>query len=235
MAKDRAVNPATAALKAAKNKSIKKSKAALAAQRAEKLSKRNPARLQKQIDELVAVRDASGGVLRPRDKEVLERLEKELGAVKRARETLGVKGDGGGGWRGDREGGAGGVLGKRSRDDAFREPESSDSDPDVRDIPMPLDVEHMPPVPRRRGGLPSQQQQFRTEREGQARGGERQSETPRAAPVTVYEAAPQVRDLRKEAVRRFVPQAVAGKLRKVRGEGGLVEPEEAERLEREGY
>jgi len=39
---------------------------------------------------------------------------------------------------------------------------------------------------------------------------------------------------RKEAV-AFVPAAVRVKLEKGRGVGGLVEPEEADRLEKEGY
>jgi hypothetical protein len=52
---------------------------------------------------------------------------------------------------------------------------------------------------------------------------------------TVYEAAPVIRDLRKEAVSAFVPAAVRTKMQKAKGVGGLVEPEEADRLEKEGY
>lgn len=52
---------------------------------------------------------------------------------------------------------------------------------------------------------------------------------------TVYEAKPIVRDLRKEAVSAFVPTAVRMKLDKSKGQGGLMEPEEADQLEREGY
>lgn len=51
---------------------------------------------------------------------------------------------------------------------------------------------------------------------------------------TIYEAKPIVRDLRKEAV-SFVPAAVRTKLEKSKGIGGLVEPEEADRLEKAGY
>lgn len=51
---------------------------------------------------------------------------------------------------------------------------------------------------------------------------------------TVYESAPVVRDLRKEAV-AFIPAMVRKKLEKGKGAGGLLEPEEADRLEREGY
>ncbi|TGO88447.1 hypothetical protein BPOR_0161g00010 [Botrytis porri] len=51
---------------------------------------------------------------------------------------------------------------------------------------------------------------------------------------TVYEAKPQIRDLRKEAV-AFVPAVVRMKMQKGKGEGGLMEPEEMEKLEKEGY
>lgn len=61
-----------------------------------------------------------------------------------------------------------------------------------------------------------------------------QAPAPPAEAKTVYEAKPIVRDLRKEAV-SFVPAAVRAKLEKSKGIGGLVEPEEADRLEREGY
>jgi hypothetical protein len=57
---------------------------------------------------------------------------------------------------------------------------------------------------------------------------------PKVEVKTVYESAPVVRDLKKEAM-AFVPAAVRVKLDKVKGKGGLVEPEEADRLEREGY
>lgn len=67
---------------------------------------------------------------------------------------------------------------------------------------------------------------------------ESQGSTPAPAPVveakTVYEAKPIVRDLRKEAV-AFVPTVVRTKLDKSQGKGGLIEPEEADRLEEEGY
>lgn len=55
-------------------------------------------------------------------------------------------------------------------------------------------------------------------------------------PKTVYESKPVVRDLRKEAVEKFVPVAVQRKLDARRGEGGrLLEEEEMSRLEEEGY
>lgn len=51
---------------------------------------------------------------------------------------------------------------------------------------------------------------------------------------TVYEAKPVIRNLRKEAV-AFVPTAVKAKLDKSKGVRGLIEPQEAEKLEKEGY
>lgn len=44
-----------------------------------------------------------------------------------------------------------------------------------------------------------------------------------------------VRDLQKEAVSAFMPTVVRRKLEKSRGTGGLLEPEEVDRLEQEGY
>lgn len=61
------------------------------------------------------------------------------------------------------------------------------------------------------------------------------TEAPPAPAQTVYEAKPVLRDLRQEAVSAFVPAAVQKKLNKGRGQGGLIEPEEADRLEKEGY
>lgn len=62
-----------------------------------------------------------------------------------------------------------------------------------------------------------------------------QRNAPPVEPKTVYEAKPVVRDLRKEAVSAFVPTSVQMKMSKGKGKGGLMEPEEADRLEREGY
>ena len=50
----------------------------------------------------------------------------------------------------------------------------------------------------------------------------------------VYEGAAQIRDLRKEAT-RFVPAVVQQKLKQAKGEKGLLDEEEYDRLEREGY
>ena len=172
--------------------------------------------------------------------------------MRRAREKAGVedKGRGGGGGGRDSRGG-GGVLGKRRRDGTNPNEEplggggrsdddggASDTDPDARDIPMPTDHEHEPPVPsRRRPRVPPSAPAHAGPHALPAKPGSPGS-LDRTAPEqkTVYAAAPQLRDLRREAVKRFVPAVVAGKLAAARGEGGrLVEPEEADRLEREGY
>jgi hypothetical protein len=75
------------------------------------------------------------------------------------------------------------------------------------------------------------------QQQGGSEGGEGDGEGRKRVEVeakTVYESAPVVRDLRKEAV-AFVPAVVRKKLEKGKGAGGLLEPEEADRLEREGY
>jgi hypothetical protein len=64
-----------------------------------------------------------------------------------------------------------------------------------------------------------------------------QTEEPKIEPkkaTLVYEAAPQVRDLRKEAV-KFMPASVAQKMKLAKGEGRLLEPEEFDKLKDEGY
>jgi hypothetical protein len=251
MAKERTINPATAALKASKAKQIKKSKANLATQRNEKLARRNPHRLQKQIDEL---KDSeTNGSIRPRDKQVLEQLERDLKAVLKAREVLGDKApkfferrDDGGGrrdeFREDGRGMGGGVLGKRRRDG--ERVEESETDEDVKDIPMPKDTENMPPLPRRRNPNNANDTPL-----GRSRSGFNQNTTDReskpdlslpakpavkASPV-VLESAPLHRNLRQEAVSKFIPSSVATNIKRLKGEGTLLEPEEADRLEKLGY
>lgn len=234
--KDRQVNPAQAQRKADKAKALKKSKAQLTTQRNEKLARRNPHRLQKQIDELKAA-EASGN-LRPKDKQTLEQLEKDVGAIKKAREALGdrapefgrAEGRDGRGERGGFHGrgrGGNGVLGKRRR----FEREESETDEDAKDIPMPKDIENMPPIPRR-------QRPDRAGDDAASHTGPHglPSKPPVAAPTRkVYESAPLVRNLQKEATSRFVPAAVQAKMKAVKGQGRLLEPEELERLEKEGY
>jgi hypothetical protein len=232
MAKERNVNPATAALKASKKSQIKKSKANLATQRAEKFARRNPNRLQRQIDDLKAAE--AGGTLRPKDKQTLEQLEKDLRTVHKARELLGDKAPSFPQRRDDRRGsGDGGVLGKRRRDDnqdRRRRDSSSETDEDAKDIPMPKDVENMPPLPRRKPATNANETPL-----GPSKTGTFEPPPKPVVPVqTVYEAAPVIRDLRKEAS-RFIPAAVAEKMKRAKGEGVLIEPEEADRLEKLGY
>lgn len=181
----------------------------------------------------------------------------------KARESLGEKapmlGRSGGQHR---DGGSGGSsLGKRRRDD--RDGSSSDSEDeavpeDVKSIPIPRDTP--PPIPKE--VLDKWYAKRRARRQGNANleplGGGREDMQCRAAgedgeqddgfpkrkpfqlPVqaeskTVYEAKPIIRDLRKEAVTAFVPSVVRQKLDKGKGQGGLIEPEEADQLEKEGY
>ncbi|KAI9813541.1 MAG: hypothetical protein M1832_006272 [Thelocarpon impressellum] len=250
MAKDRSINPAQAQRKLEKQKAVKKGKAEQAARRTEKLARRNPERLQRQVDELKGA-EASGKQLNNRDKKVLEELERDLKAVRKARDNLGDKapqfrsGRGGAEHTGQRGGRAGSsLLGKRRREDDGGPDVESDSSTtsSVRNIPMPRDTP--PPIPpeflrpRRDGrGNPN----LEPLPEGSQRMPHALPSKPSATPTpqqqaqTIYSAAPQVRDLRKEAVSAFVPAAVRQKLEAKKGLGRLLEPEELEKLEREGY
>lgn len=224
MPKEKNYNPVQAEKKAEKQKQIRKQKATLQTQRNEKLARRNPLRIQRDIDSLKELDES--GQIRPHERQRLAELEKDLIAVNKARAALGDKApqfkpervfhDKGG--RDDKggRGGRGGVLGKRGRDGHRKEDDSSDTDADVKHIPMPRDTP--PPIPRR------YQQQAQAE--------EAPSEPKK--PTIVYEAAPQVRDLRKEAT-KFMPTAVANKLKLAKGEGRLLEPEEFDKLQEEGY
>ena len=239
---ERSVNPAAAQRKADKAKALKKSRVQLQTQRNEKLARRNPDRLQRQIDELHDV-EKSGGSLRPKDRQTLEQLERDVRAVRKAREALGERaptlgrgGTEGGGSRGG--GGRGGILGKRRRDGRPLGRQdggsgSEETDEDVRRIPMPRDTP--PPIPRSR-----REHKERGNANETSLGGPREPhplpEKPQVVAQTTYSAAPQVRDLRKEAVSKFMPSAVQRKVTQKKGEGGrLLEPEEVDQLEKEGY
>ncbi|KAJ5207571.1 WW domain binding protein 11 [Penicillium cf. griseofulvum] len=98
-----------------------------------------------------------------------------------------------------------------------RDSDSSDTDEDVRRIPMPRDTP--PPIPRqhqrrRDGNVPSEQNAERT-------GPHPLPSRPTAVPEvkTVYEAKPQIRDLRQEATKKFVPAAVRMKQQSIKGQG----------------
>lgn len=206
--------------------------------RNERLARKNPDRIQKQIDDLKAI-PSKGGTLTRHEEQVLEGLEKELRAVRKAREAVGDKAPSFG--RGRDGESRPGALGKRRR--GSRDASSSDDDvpDDVRSIPMPRDTP--PPISKdvldqwyarrhaRRNPEPAGRQD--------GRAGDAQGPVPREAPViehrTVYEAKPVMRDLQKEAVSAFVPAAVQMKMARGQGHGRLLEPDEAEKLEREGY
>ena len=232
MPKEKNYNPVQEAKKAEKQKQIKKQKANVQAQRNEKLARRNPNRIQRDIDGFKELEKS--GNLRPHERQRLQELEKDLAAVNKARVALGDKapqfkperridddqghaGRGGRGEQGDRAG-RGGILGKRTRDGQRKEDDSSDTDADVQGIPMPRDTP--PPIPPRH-----RQSLSHTE-----------EETPSEPkkPTLVYEAAPEVRNLLKEAT-KFMPTSVAQKMKLAKGEGRLLEPEEFDKLQEEGY
>lgn len=231
MPKEKNYNPVQEEKKAEKQKQIRKQKATLQTQRNEKLARRNPNRIQRDIDSLKEL-DQSGSI-RPHERQRLQELEKDLAAVNKARTALGDKApvfkperhydeDRDRGDRGDRGGGRGrgrAVLGKRSRDGRRKEDDSSDTDADVRDIPMPRDTP--PPIPRRH-------------QQSQSHDAEDNAPLEPKKPTIVYEAAPQVRDFLKEAT-KFMPASVAQKMKLAKGEGRLLEPEEFDKLRDEGY
>lgn len=205
------------------------------ARRNEKLARRNPHRIQKEIDDLKAI-TTNGGKLSRHEEQVLEGLEKDIKAVNKAREALG---DAAPVFRAPREADhRGGVLGKRRR--GGHESSSDEDVPDdVKNIPMPRDTP--PPIPKDVMDKWWAKRRARRDAERAEAGGDDKSKEPaqKAAPPseqqTVYESKPMVRDLRKEAVSAFVPTSVMMKMKKGKGQDGLMEPEEADRLEKEGY
>ncbi|KAF8471298.1 hypothetical protein BDZ91DRAFT_520796 [Kalaharituber pfeilii] len=218
--------------KSLKARSIKKGKAVLAKSRQEKLARRNPARIARQVEELKAhAATLPGGELRGHDKKVLEELERELEQVRRARKALGVEDEERKGGKGkdvpSRDGGSqrgGGTGSNRVRVEKRRwdgnESDSSTAS-SVREIPMPSGTPPPlpPPPPRAPHALPPK------------------PEAPKVEAVTTYEAKPVVRDLRKEAA-AFVPAAVLRR-RALGGGGsggaeGLGEGEMAGSASREG-
>lgn len=178
-----------------------------------------------------------GGKLSRHEEQLLEGLEKEVKGIRKARETLGEQAPSFD--RGGRRDGDSGVLGKRRRNSAGS---STDEDvpEEVRKIPMPRDTP--PPIPKavldewyakrraRRNPNADAMRDDLAKKEQTPK-----TEAPLAQAQTVYEAKPVMRDLRQEAVSAFVPAAVQKKLNRGKGQGGLLEPEEADRLEREGY
>ena len=101
-----------------------------------------------------------------------------------------------------------------------------------RDTPPPIPKEILDAWYAKRRAKRNANPEQETERQQQ------QAEKPAALAVesrTVYEAKPVVRNLQKEAVSAFMPSAVRMKIEKGKGQGGLLEPEEADQLEKEGY
>ena len=175
--------------------------------------------------------------------------------MRKARETLGDKAptfntgrgreDGGRGRGNSRGRGGYGGLGKRGREDKG-ESSGSDTDESVKRIPWPRDTP--PPIPRQRHdrsrhSTNANSEPLGTDRwQAQARGVSEEKQMPdttlpqKLATRTTYESAPQVRDLKKEATARFMPAAVRKKIDATKGKGAmLLEEEEVERLEKEGY
>ena len=230
---ERSINPAQQQRKLDKAKALKKGKAELQSRRNEKLARRNPDRLQRQVNDLKALEES--GQIKPREKQILQDLERDIRAIRKARDALGdnapkvgVRG------RQDNER----TLGKRDRDGTRRqhnkqEPES-DTDEDARGVPMPKDTP--PPIPRQnRGPRPIDNHANRSPwgKSGPPELPQKPGIVPEAK--TTYESAAQVRDLKREAVSRFIPSNVRRKQEAVKGAGRLVEPEEFDRLEKAGY
>ena len=235
--KEKSVNPAQQQRKQEKAKALKKAKAEKQSQRNEKLARRNPDRIQRQIDDLKALE--SSGDIKAYEKAQLEGLERDLRSVRKAREALGEKAPPTGsnrqpprqdqGYQG---------LGKRQHNGERiaphrrRQSDGSDTDESVRRIPMPEDTP--PPIPREHRRYFNQGQHPNQIQLPSANGDQASVSTPAEAKTT-YESAPQIRDLKKEATSRFVPDIVRRKQDAVRGQGGLVEPEEMDKLEAQGY
>ncbi|KAK5064680.1 hypothetical protein LTR84_000514 [Exophiala bonariae] len=248
--KERSINPAQQQRKLEKQKQLKKSRAELQERRNEKLAKRNPDRIERQIQDLKAL-EASGEI-KAREKAILEDLERDLRAVRKAREALGEKAPNFGGANSQRrregDGNNGNVLGKRRHDGERkishhnrRDSSGSDTDDSVRRIPMPEDTP--PPIPRefarsnfrRNPGTAADGNDAANAPQGNHSLPNRPTATVESK--TTYSSAPQIRDLKKEAVGRFVPDVVRRKQEAAKGgpAGRLLEPEEMDRLEAEGY
>lgn len=200
----------------------------------EKLAQKNPERIQKQIDDLKAI-TTNGGKLSKHEEQVLSGLESEIKSVKKARETLGDQAPKlSRGWNRDYDSGPA-VLGKRRRGSNASTSEE-EVDADVKRIPMPRDTP--PPIPKDVLDEWYAKRRARREAENAANRKEedkKETNKPVVEAKTTYSAEPVRRDLRQEAVSAFVPAAVRRKLDKGTGQGGLMEPEEADRLEKEGY
>ena len=201
------------------------------------------------------LKESQGGKLSAREQKQLEEAETDIARVRKAREALGEKaptfsaswGSEDRGRRKAETAGRGGftVLGKRRREDQ-EDSSGSETSESVRKIPWPRDTP--PPIPRSR----QQRTKHSTNANAEPLGAERRfpqerqltqsDHMPETAPQpkpgarSTYEGAPQMRDLKKEATSRFVPNAVKKKINTAKGrQGVLLQEEEVERLEKEGY
>lgn len=133
------------------------------------------------------------------------------------------------------------MLGKRRRGSFDGSSSDEDVPDEVRRIPMPRDTP--PPIPKevldewyakRRAKRNAEQAAKQADKQPESKD-TAEKEKPVVESRTTYEAKPVTRDLQKEAVAAFIPASVQMKLNKGSGQGGLLEPEEADRLEKEGY
>lgn len=234
MPKERSANPAAAQHKADKAKAIAKNKKNVQAQRNERLAQRNPNRIQRQIDELKESEQT--GSLRPQEKELLTKLEKDIRGINKAREALGDAAPKFPTYERKRDGAGAGSsreapnlrqqqierrqqLGKRRRgeEEATATASGDETDPEVRAIPMPRDTP--PPIPR--PDLPHHTTHALPPKPG----------APTTQAKTVYSSGPKLRDFQKEAA-RFMPSSVMQqRARNKAASGRLMEPEEADRME----
>ncbi|KAF3919143.1 hypothetical protein ABW21_db0208214 [Orbilia brochopaga] len=219
MAKDRTLNPAAAHLKSEKAKAHAKAQKQRLQQRQEKLARRNPDRIQRQIDELKGKED-KGLALSTHEKKALEDLERDLKGVRKAREALGVplepenRGRGAsdrGGFQSRGRGRGGGY--ERRTTNRRRDGDDGDEDSDastassVASIPLPagpppllqlqIGKKDGGPLAAHLTGLPAKP----------GEGGAPAGQQPAAQPVVTYSSAPLLRDLKKEAT-IFTPAAV---------------------------
>ena len=234
MARD--VNPVTAHRRAEKAKQIKKSKEQITERRTERLAGRNPQRIEKAIEELKLIEQ--GGRLTAVERERLARLEKELTDVERAkRKRPDLRPEP----SGDRRRDGDEPRGEKRRRGNEDESDGGSTDPETRRIPMPRDTP--PPIPpevmvklkESRKALWEEEQRRRQEQGPHALPMKPASV---AKPVEVkssYSAEPVLRDLKKEAIKAFVPNVIRrGQPAKGNGTNHrLKEPEEAERREAE--
>ena len=209
--------------------------------RNEKLARRNPDRIQRDIDDLEKVASA-GGTLSEQEEQALARFKKDLVAVRKAREALGDKAPTFG--RGPYNG-RDSALGKRRRDDSDESEDERNVPEEVRQTPMPRDTP--PPIPKEvldrwwtkrrarwdarreadEGDGSSNRHNISNTGGGSGRGGGSHgtdSNDPRSAhavvaPQQVYSSQPVLRDLRKEAA-VFMPTSVRSRV----AEAGTGEP-----------